>query len=171
MHRLVSVCLFCVLDVEPVNVSHSTFHSPKLLGIPEEITQLSRSVNFCLPCVLSLSDHGSSHDVISVLGRNQIRCLQEDGSAVGERKVCPCFLSSKSRVNGLVDVFGASVGVFCDYVGVRGRVVLRKDGRVGDLKPVSRGFPAIEAGIRTCFPPTARGTSRGVRCFKAATAS
>lgn len=72
VHRLVSVCFLSVLDVES-----------------EEITQFRRSIDLGLPCILSLSDHGCSHDVISVLGRNQICCLEEDSSAVGERKVRP----------------------------------------------------------------------------------
>ena len=72
VHRLFSIRLFSVLDVEP-----------------EEITQFRRSIDLGLPCVLSLPNHCCSHDFISVLGRDQICCLEEDSSAVGERKVRP----------------------------------------------------------------------------------
>lgn len=84
---LVGICVLCVLDVEA-----------------EEVAQLGRGVDFCLVGVLSLARHGRGHDLVSVLGADQVGCLEEDGGTVCEGEVLPFRLGCEGRVNGGRDV-------------------------------------------------------------------
>ena len=52
---LLRIQLLCILDIEA-----------------EEIHQLRSGVNFRLPCVLALAQHGGSHDLVSVFPSNQV---------------------------------------------------------------------------------------------------
>jgi hypothetical protein len=79
---------------------------------PEEISHLGSSVDLCLPSVLSLSQHGSRHQIVPVLSSDQIRSLQEDGSLIGPRDLLPSLLSLDAALDGLVqDLWGGRVGV------------------------------------------------------------
>lgn len=105
--------------------------------IPQEITQLCRCIDLRLPCILALPNHGCRHDVISVLGGNEVCCLEEDGRAVRKRETLPCCFCCQSFIYGLVDVRRAGVGVLCDNIGMGRGIVLRKDRGIGDLFLVS----------------------------------
>jgi hypothetical protein len=47
--------------------------------LPQEIAELSRGVDFRLPGILALSDHGRCHNIVSVLCGDEVGCLEEDG--------------------------------------------------------------------------------------------
>jgi len=81
--RLDAVELLSVVDVEA-----------------EEVSQFSSSIDLSLPSVLALAEHGSSHDVVAVLGGDQVSSLEEDSSSVGEGEGLPGGLGSQSSVNG-----------------------------------------------------------------------
>jgi hypothetical protein len=53
-----------------------------------------------LPSVLALAEHGSGHDVVAVLGGDQVSSLEEDSSSVGKGEGLPGGLGSQSSVNG-----------------------------------------------------------------------
>lgn len=72
----------------------------------EEIAKLGGSVDLGLPCILALADHGSSHDVVAVLGGDEVGGLEEDCSTVGEGEGGPGLLGSESRLDSIVDVLG-----------------------------------------------------------------
>lgn len=58
----------------------------------EEITRLSSSVNFGLPYILALADHGSGHEGMSILARHEGSRPHKDGRTVFEWRVFPCRL-------------------------------------------------------------------------------
>ncbi|KAL2288242.1 hypothetical protein FJTKL_04315 [Diaporthe vaccinii] len=84
---LLSIQLLGVLDVES-----------------QEVAQLCGGVDLGLPCVLALAEHGGRHDLVSVLGGDQICGLQKDGGPVGEGQRCPRLLGSQGRVNCPLDI-------------------------------------------------------------------
>lgn len=116
VHGLGSEGFLGVLDVEP-----------------EEVAQLCSRVDLSLPCVLALAQHGGRHDIVSILGRDEVGSLEEDRSAVSEGEGLPSRLSLQSGVNGGSDIGGSGIGEACDGVGVRRGVVLGADGGRLDL--------------------------------------
>lgn len=66
----------------------------------EEVCQLGGGVNFTLPDVLALAKHGGCNELISVLSRDQLGCLLEDGGLVDERCLFPILLRLERRLNG-----------------------------------------------------------------------
>lgn len=70
--RLLSIDLFSILHTEA-----------------EEVNKLSSRVNLRLPGVLALTVHGQSHDIIAVLGRNEVGGLEEDAGALSEGSGSP----------------------------------------------------------------------------------
>ncbi|KAI3479488.1 hypothetical protein L1887_58446 [Cichorium endivia] len=48
----------------------------------EEVADLCGGVDLGLPHVLALAEHGSGEHLVSVLGRDEVGCLEEDGGAV-----------------------------------------------------------------------------------------
>jgi hypothetical protein len=90
----------------------------------EEISQLSGSIDLSLPSVLALAEHGSGHDVVTVLGVDQVGSREEDGSTVGEGKSLPGGLGGQSSVNGGRDIGRGGSVVRSDGGGMVGRVLL-----------------------------------------------
>lgn len=83
-------------DFEP-NSQKSTYHATGIdsrlllehihsaLDIEaQEIACLSSYINFGLPYVFALANHGGSHESMSVLAGNKTSCAQEDACAVFE---------------------------------------------------------------------------------------
>lgn len=98
----------------------------------EEITQLSSRVNLSLPGVLALAVHSKRHNIIAVLGANQISSLQEDAGTLSEGSRSPRLASSESRSNGVLDIRLGSVRVGRDR-SVGGWVALSEGLRALDL--------------------------------------
>jgi hypothetical protein len=105
--RLDAVELLSIVDVEA-----------------EEVSQLSGGIDLSLPSVLALAEHGSSHDVVTVLGGDQIGSLEEDGGSVGEGERLPSRLGSQSSVNGGRDICSGGSVVRGNGGGMVGRVLL-----------------------------------------------
>lgn len=65
----------------------------ELLGIlhaeAEEVTQLCSGVNLSLPCILALAVHSQGHNIVSVLGGDQIGGLEKNAGAFAEWKCSP----------------------------------------------------------------------------------
>lgn len=97
MNGLLSVQVLSVLDVEA-----------------EEVTQFSRCVYLCLPCVLALSKHCRGHDLVAVFSTDQVGGFEEDCGAVVEGEGFPCWFGGKGGVDGGGDVGGVCVCVFDD---------------------------------------------------------
>ncbi|KAI6770572.1 hypothetical protein HG530_005201 [Fusarium avenaceum] len=109
----------------------------ELLGVvnveAEEVSQLGGGVDLGLPSVLALAEHGSGHDVVSVLGGDEVGGLEEDGSSVVEGEGLPGGLGSQSSVDSSRDIsWGGSV-VGGDSGGMVGRVLLLGEGGSLDL--------------------------------------
>lgn len=90
----------------------------------EEVSQLSSGIDLSLPSVLALAEHSSGHDVVTVLGGDQVGGLEEDGSSVGEGEGLPSRLGSQSSVNGGRDIGSGGSVVRGDGGGMIGRVLL-----------------------------------------------
>lgn len=109
----------------------------ELLGVvnveAEEVSQLGGGIDLGLPSVLALAEHGSGHDVVSVLGGDEVGGLEEDGSSVVEGECLPGGLGSQSSVDSSRDIsWGGSV-VGGDSGGMVGRVLLLGEGGSLDL--------------------------------------
>lgn len=80
----------------------------ELLGIlhaeAEEVNQLSSRVNLSLPGVLSLAMHGQGHDIVAVLGRNEVSGLEEDTSPLREGSGSPRLARLEGGRNGGLDI-------------------------------------------------------------------
>jgi hypothetical protein len=72
VNRLLSIDLLSILNTEA-----------------EEVNELSSRVNLGLPGVLALAVHGQSHDIITVLGRNEVGGLEEDAGTLSEGSGSP----------------------------------------------------------------------------------
>jgi hypothetical protein len=72
VNRLLSIDLLSILHTEA-----------------EEVNQLSGRVNLSLPGVLALAVHGQCHDIITVLGRNEVGSLEEDAGTLSEGSGSP----------------------------------------------------------------------------------
>ena len=107
----------------------------KFLGVfhtkSEEVNKLSGGVNLGLPGILALSVHGQSHDVVAVLGRNQVGGLEEDAGTLSEGSVGPRLASREGGVN-----CGLHIGL-CG-IGVSGH------GSMGCGVALGEGFVALE---------------------------
>lgn len=68
----------------------------------EKVAQLGSSVNFSLPDVLALAQHGGSHHLVSVFGGQEVGSLQEDSDAVVERQSLPLLAGSQGTLDGLL---------------------------------------------------------------------
>ena len=90
----------------------------------EEVSQLSSGIDLSLPSVLALAEHSSGHDVVTVLGGDQVGGLEEDGSSVGEGESLTSRLGSQSSVNGGRDIGSGGSVVRGDGGGMIGRVLL-----------------------------------------------
>jgi hypothetical protein len=99
----------------------------------KEVSQLSGGVDLGLPSVLALAEHGSGHDVVSVLGGDEVGSLEEDGSSVVEGESLPGGLGSQSSVNGSRDISCCGSVVGGDSSGMVGRVLLLGEGGSLDL--------------------------------------
>jgi hypothetical protein len=80
-----------------------------------------------LPSVFALTNHSCCHYIVSVFGGDQVGCFEKDGCTISERQIFPCWFCSQGIVYGFLYVRGTSVGVFCDYFGMGGGVVLCED--------------------------------------------
>ena len=107
MDGLLSVQILRVLDVEA-----------------EEVAQFGRGVDFGLPCVLALAQHGRGHDFEAVFAGDQVGGFEEDGGAGGEGEGFPCWLCGEGGGDGVGDGGGAGVGVSGDDVFVVGGIGL-----------------------------------------------
>lgn len=94
MNRLLSVQVLSVLDTET-----------------EEVAQLGGGVNFGLPGVLALTVHGQGHDIVAVLGGNQVGRLEEDAGTFSKRSGSPRLAGLKSGVDGGLDIRGGGMRV------------------------------------------------------------
>lgn len=98
-----------------------------LLGVldskAEEIDEFCGRVNLRLPGVLALAVHGQSHDIVTVLGRDQIGSLQEDAGALRKGGISPRLACGESGVNGSLNIGLGGVGVSSNG-GMGGRVAL-----------------------------------------------
>lgn len=97
MNGLLSVQLLSILNVEA-----------------EEVAQFCRGVDFCLPCVLALTEHGRGHDLVAVFSTDEVGGFEEDGGAVVEGEGFPCWFGGEGGGDGGGDVGGAGVDVFGD---------------------------------------------------------
>lgn len=75
------------------------------INIRLPFTQFSRSVNFSLPSVFPLTNHGCSQHFISVFSRQEIGRLEENCSPISKWHGFPSCFSFQSRVNGILDDF------------------------------------------------------------------
>lgn len=101
--------------------------SRRLLGVQfldildtesEKVCQLGSRVNLRLPCVLSLTEHGCCHELVSVLAGNQVGCLEEDGCLVVPGHVFPFSLRSERAFDGSIENFGGRAMDGAEVVGV-----------------------------------------------------
>jgi hypothetical protein len=99
----------------------------------EEISQLSSGVDLGLPSVLALAEHSGGHDIVAVLGGDEVGGLEEDGSSVSEGEGLPGRLGSKSSVDCGRNISGGSSVVRGDSGGMVGRVLLLGEGGSLDL--------------------------------------
>ena len=87
----------------------------QVLGIldteAEEVAQFGGRVNLGLPGILALTVHSQSHDIVAVLGRDQVGRLQEDASTVREGGRGPRLASLQSGVDSRLNIGGGGVGV------------------------------------------------------------
>ena len=116
VHRLVVIELFSIVNVES-----------------EEISELSSRIDLSLPSVLALAEHGGGHDIVTVLGRDEIGSLEEDSSSIGKRERLPSRLGRKSSINGLGDISGGCGVVGGDGGSMVSGVDLLGNGRILDL--------------------------------------
>lgn len=159
------------------------------MGRDEEETHLGGGVNLSLPGVLSLSEHGSSHELVSVLGRDEVGSLEEDGRSVVPGHRLPLLVGGKGRLNRLLDELGRGevvgaegtlgVGVGLELLGgvagldlwglQTGQRVFLADERVKFFGWRERweGRGEVE---RTSFPSMTQGTSKGIWLFISAIA-
>lgn len=104
--------------------------SGRLLGVEfldvldaesEKVCQLGSRVDFRLPRVLSLAEHGSRHELVSILAGNEVGCLEEDGGLVIPGHVFPFSLGGERALDSSVEDFrGSAVNgaqVICVVVG------------------------------------------------------
>ena len=65
----------------------------KLLDIlhaeAEEVNKLSSGVNLGLPSVLALAVHGQCHNIVAVLGRNEVGGLEENAGTLRKGSSSP----------------------------------------------------------------------------------
>lgn len=114
----------------------------EVLGISnvetEEIGQLSGRIDLSLPGILALTQHGSGHNIVAVLGGDEVGGLEEDGGTVSERKGLPGGLCGQGGIDSLGNV-GVGRGVVRSHGGgvIRG-VDLRRQSRAGNLGIVSK---------------------------------
>lgn len=112
------------------SVPNSGRVSRRLLGVQfldvldtesEKVCQLGSRVNLRLPCILSLTEHGGCHELVSVLAGDQVGCLEEDGGLVVPGHVFPFSLGGERALDGSVQDFGGSAvdgaEVVCVVVG------------------------------------------------------
>ena len=83
-------------------------------------THLSSSVDLCLPCVLSLTEHCRCHELVAVLPTDKVGRLEEDGGAVAPGHGLPLGFRSERTIDGSSD--GSFVGfvVCAEMLGVVG---------------------------------------------------
>lgn len=109
--------------------------SIELLGIlhteAEEVNELSSRVNLGLPGVLALTVHGQSHDIIAVLGRNEVGGLEENASTLREGSGSPSLARLEGGRNGSLDIGLGGVGV-------------GGDGRVSSRVALSESLGALD---------------------------
>ena len=117
MDGLLSIQLLGVVDVEA-----------------EEVSQLGGRIDLGLPGILALAKHGDGHDVVAVLGGDEVGRLEEDGSSVGEGEGFPGWLGGQGGVDGLGDVRRSGCIVRCHRAGVVRRVQLLGDRRCLNLE-------------------------------------
>ena len=55
----------------------------------EKVCQLSSSVDLSLPRILALTEHGSRHELVAILSRDQLGCPEKDGGTISEGHVLP----------------------------------------------------------------------------------
>lgn len=111
--------------------------SVQLLGVgnaeAEEISQLSGGVDLGLPGILALAKHGGGHDIIAVLGGDQVGSLEKDGSTIRKGKSLPLGLGSQGGFDSLGNIGRCRGVVRSDGRGVIGRVKLLRQARSLDL--------------------------------------
>lgn len=68
----------------------------------EEISEFSGGVNLGLPGVLALTKHGGGHELVPVLGGDEVSGLEEDGGTVVEGHGLPCVTGGEGALDGLL---------------------------------------------------------------------
>ena len=127
----------------------------------EEVGQLSSGIDFGLPGVLALAEHGSGHELVAVLAGDKVGGLQEDSGAVGPRHLLPLGLGSESVVNGTGDNLGGSSVVGAEVVGVVVGHGLGLDVASLDLQDEHVTSDAAGRVRLTGLPLITQGTSKG----------
>ena len=99
----------------------------EILGIldtkAQKVAQLGGGIDLGLESILTLTVHGQSHDVVTVLGRDEIGSLEEDTGPLREGSGSPGLTSSQCGINGGLDLRSRGIGIGGEG-SVRGRVGL-----------------------------------------------
>ena len=99
----------------------------EILGIldtkAQKVAQLGGGIDLGLESILTLTVHGQSHDVVTVLGRDEIGSLEEDTGPLREGSGSPGLTSSQSGINRGLDLRSRGIGIGGEG-SVRGRVGL-----------------------------------------------
>jgi hypothetical protein len=76
--------------------------------------------------------HGQGHNIVAVLGRDQISGLEEDAGTLGEGGISPGLAGCEGRIDGRLDIGLGGIGVSCQR-SVGGGVSLGESLRALDL--------------------------------------
>jgi hypothetical protein len=131
-------------------------------------THLCSSVNLGLPSILTLSKDGGGKELVPVLSTDEIRGLEEDGSAVVPGHAFPLRLCSKRTIDG--QRYGGLVGFVVraqmTRMVVRHGLFRQRPGldliRIQDEG--SRILRGLAGKRQTSTPFTMQGTSKGSCC-------
>ena len=107
----------------------------EILGIldtkAQKVTQFGSGIDLSLESIFTLTVHGQGHDVVTVLGRDEVRSLEEDTGPLREGSGSPGLTGSQGGINGGLDLRSRGIGIGGEG-SVRGRVGLGER-RVFDL--------------------------------------
>lgn len=100
----------------------------QILGVlniePQEVTEFRSSINLRLPSILSLSHHRRSHQLITILGTDQICSFEENSRSVSKRHRLPSRLGGKGGFDGFRYIGAAGVVVSTHSISMVGRISL-----------------------------------------------
>ncbi len=107
MDRLLCIQILGVLNIEP-----------------QEVTEFRSSVNLRLPSILSLSHHRRNHQLITILGTDQICSFEENSSSVSKRHRLPSRLGGKGGFDGFRHIGAAGIVVSTHSISMVGGISL-----------------------------------------------